>query len=236
MRKKDSLDRFTGANFYTWQTRFKFVLQNKELWKLIITNDEKIPTTREAKALWELSDTKALAIIDLALGDEYLHHISNITTSKLAWEIFDKLFGALGKNSKINLKLQLFKLNMPPGGDFLVHLNTFNGLLSQLASIHAPVDKDDCIALLLKSLPDEYDNIVTTLLNMPALKINDVQSSLMDEYTKKKGTVLEVFSHDNAYFSKSKYKNKAGNKYNKQIKKVCNFCGKDNHVEEECFH
>ena len=139
MGKKDSLDRFTGANFHTWQTRLKFVLQKKELWKLIVTNDEQVPTTREAKAQWELSDTKALAIIALALGDEYLHHISNITTSKLAWEILDKLFGASGKNSKINLKLQLFKLNMPPGGDFLVHLNTLKGLLSQLASINAPV-------------------------------------------------------------------------------------------------
>lgn len=34
-------------------------------------------------------------------------------------------------------------------------------------------------------MPDEYDVIVTTLLNMPTLKLSDVDASIMDEFKKK---------------------------------------------------
>ena len=141
------------------------------------------------------------------------------------------MFGASGKNAKINRKLHLFKLSMNPGGDFPIHLNSFKSLLGQLASIKAPVDPDDSIALLLKSLPEEYEQLVTTLLNMPSLNLNDVESSLMDEYNNKKDkNPLE--SLDSAYYSK--FKTKAGNR-NRDYK-ACGFCGKTNHKEEDCFH
>lgn len=231
MGKKDQIDRFTGSHFHTWQTRMRFLLQKKDLWKLVTTSDENIPISREGKAQWDACNTKALAIMALSLGDEYLHHISSAATTKIAWETLDKLFGATGKNAKINLKLQLYKMNMNPGGDFPIHLNSFKSLLGQLGSIKAPLDEDDSIALLLKSLPEEYENIVTTLLNMPSLTLNDVESSLMDEYNNKKGKFLNE-NIDNAYFTK--FKSKAG--FKKKDYKACGFCGKTNHKEEDCFH
>lgn len=61
-----------------------FVLQKKDLLKVIMTEDDQLHTTRKGKALCELANTKALAFVALALGDEYLHHISNIKSSKLS--------------------------------------------------------------------------------------------------------------------------------------------------------
>lgn len=238
MGQKEKVERFVGRNFHTWQTRLRFLLQKKELWKLVTTAPDQIPVTREAKSLWDLQDTKALAIIALALGDEYLHHISNAESTKSAWDTLDKLFGASGKNAKINLKLQLFRLNMKSGSSFPIHLNEFKSLLGQLASVNKPVDNEDCIALLLKSMPEEYDNIVTTLLNMPSLNLNDVQYSLMDEYNKKQARdTSEDFYQpfEAAHFVKGKkFNNNKG--FNKEQKKGCTFCGKDNHIEENCFH
>ena len=104
-------------------------------------------------------------------------------------------------------------------------------MLGQLGSIKAPIEEEYSIALLLKSLPEEYENIVTILLNMPSLTLNDVESSLMDEYNNKKGKILNE-NFDNAYFSK--FKSKAG--FKKKDNKACGFCGKTNHREEDCFH
>ena len=197
--KKESMERFTGNRFHTWQTRLRFLLQKKELWKVIDTDDALVPITREARAQWDVLDTKTLAIIALNLGDEYLHHISNLSTTKEAWKILNHLFGATGKNAKINLKLQLFKLTLKPGTPFAIHLNDFKGLLTSIASIKATVDEEDSIALLLKSMPEEYDVVVTTLLNMPSLKLQDVVSSLMDEYKKKQRREDEV-TEEHLYF------------------------------------
>ena len=154
-----------------------------------------------------------------------------MSTVKEAWEILDKLFGASGKNAKVNLKLQLFKINMASGGDFAIHLNVFKSLLGQLASIKAPVEVDDSIALLLKSLSDDYENIVTTLLNMPSLTLADVESSLMDDYNNKKFKVQSTIENlDSAYFSKSRIN--TGNRYKEDNKrKPCGFCDRDNHKE-----
>lgn len=86
---------------------------------------------------------------------------------KLLNKIFDNLFKALGENTKISLKLQLFKLGdenyMKSGGKFPIHLNAFKRFQGKLASIKTPTK--DSIALLLKSFLEEYGwNILATLL------------------------------------------------------------------------
>ena len=42
------------------------------------------------------------------------------------------------------------------------HLNTFNDILSQLESIGVKMDDEDKAVTLLCTLPDSYDNLVTT--------------------------------------------------------------------------
>lgn len=80
-------------------------------------------------------------------------NISQVSNAKASWNILNHLFVVTGKNSKINLKLGLFRLTMKSGASFLVHSNKFKGLLSQLASINALVHEEDCVALILKSMP-----------------------------------------------------------------------------------
>ena len=39
--------------------------------------------------------------------------------------------------------------------------------MTQLASVNSPITEEDAMAVLLKSMPDTYDTIVTTLKNLP---------------------------------------------------------------------
>ena len=51
---------------------------------------------------------------------------------------------------------------MKEGAKVSEHLNTFNDILSQLESIGVKMDDEDKAVTLLCTLPDSYDNLVTT--------------------------------------------------------------------------
>ena len=62
------------------------------------------------------------------------------------------------------------------------HLNAFNNLVSELASVDIKIsDEDKCISLLC-SLPDSGDSLVITIgSNATALHFDEIVSSLLTE-------------------------------------------------------
>lgn len=228
-----ALDKFDGSNFHTWQVKVKFHLMREGLWGLIMKTEVK-PSTRDGELQWTKRDEKAFAIIALALSDDYIHHVSDINSAAQAWEDLEKLFGAQAKNAKIALKIQFFSLVMNQGTTLATHINSMRSLMIQLAGIGAEVQEDDAVAVLLKSLRDleEYQNVITTLQNLPDLTLQGVITSLQDEEKKIKRYDL-VHTHA---FAVNKGINKGGQFQNKSKNPMkCNFCGRTNHLEKDCF-
>lgn len=99
----------------------------------------------------------------IGLGDNIIHHISAKTNAKDAWNELDKVFGAKAKNSEISLKIQFYGLNMGFNDSFIEHVSKMKSIMMQLAGIKVPIDEKDAIAVLIKSMPNEFSSIVTTL-------------------------------------------------------------------------
>lgn len=59
--------------------------------------------------------------------------------------------------------------------------------MTQLASIDCKVDDDDAVAVLLKSMPEEYDSLITTLKNLPSPTLEGCISALLEEESKIQG-------------------------------------------------
>ncbi|MCO5570111.1 hypothetical protein L7F22_023827 [Adiantum nelumboides] len=105
-------------------------------------------------------------------------------TAKGTWDELLKLYGATRKHSKIALKIKFFRLEMKLGD----HLSTFifdmKSIMTQLASIDAKVDLDDAIAVLLKSMPLEFDALVRTLTYLPDPTWESCEAALLEEEQK----------------------------------------------------
>ena len=73
----------------------------------------------------------------------------------------------------------MYNLRVKDGDSVTEHLNTFNTMVSQLASVDIKIsDEDKCISLLC-SLPDLWDNLVIAIgSNATALQFDEIVSSL----------------------------------------------------------
>jgi len=67
-----------------------------------------------------------------------------------------------GLSNKLYLKKQLYGLRMKKWTAVLEHLNFFNKVISELLAVDVKIDEEDMTLILLSSLSQSYDHIVTT--------------------------------------------------------------------------
>lgn len=223
MASSKSLDKFNGQGFHTWQTKVKGYLMKKNLWSIVkikVEDETTSVSTRAMTAANQARDEQALGIIITALDDNYIHYVDDAETSSQAWEILEKMFGTKAKHSKISLKMQLYGLKMEPNENVSSLINRLKSLMTQLTYVKAPVDEEDAIAILLKSMPSNFDQIVTVLKEKePIPSMESVINSLQEE---EKKTTNNIYIGEGAFAVHNNMKK-------------CNTCGKTNHATKDCY-
>lgn len=193
----------------------------KNLWGIVKPMDDgEGGTSTRALTVTNIGkDEQALGIIITALDDNYIHYIDDCSTATKAWETLERLFGARAKHSKISLKMQLYGLTKEPNESVAMVINRLKSLMTQLAYVQAPVPDEDAVAILLKAMAPEFDQIVTVLKEKePIPSLESVINSLQEEERK----ISKLF-HEGAYAVP--YNNK----------KKCATCGRTNHLTKDCF-
>lgn len=221
------IEKFTGKNFPTWQTKLRLILMKDGVWNVVCGKDKK-PQSDEKKILhWENLNDKALSLIGLGLGDEVIHHLDFDSTAQELWEKFEGLFGNKVINSKVFLRQEFFKLQMKHEDSLLTHLNHMESLITQLAALKAPVGDDDQVAVLLTSIEEipKYREIIPAL-RVASMSYHDMVAMLLDHERRHIDT-----PDANALFSKGRFPKGKGNF--KPFK--CTYCGKLGHTEDRCF-
>ncbi|MCO5549931.1 hypothetical protein L7F22_003408 [Adiantum nelumboides] len=171
-------------------------------------------------------DEQAQAIIALNLGKGFIHHVATKATAKDMWDDLSNLYGATGKHSKIALKIKLFHLEMKPGDNLSTFISDMKCIMTELASIDAKVDLDDAITVLLKSMPLEFDALVTTLTHLPDPTWESCETALLEEEQKIRrwnggSATTSTLTNEQALYATKVTK--------------CSFCMKKGHTKANCF-
>ena len=237
-----SVERFNGNSSFTlWQRRVKDILVQQGLAKALKGKDAKPETMKDDD--WEELMMKCVSTIRLCIADNIINNVMDEDSASALWEKLEKLYLAKSLTNKLHLKRQLYRLKMDECGSLMEHMNVFNGYLDQLQKVDVKIDEEDKALLLLTSLPDSYDTLVTTLLyGKDTVSLEQVQSSLVSHCTQKRSSfedgesaALAVQSENQGkkFDGRSGWSN--GSISNSRGKGVqCYYCKEFGHVKRDC--
>ncbi|CAL9015226.1 unnamed protein product, partial [Prunus brigantina] len=134
-------------------------------------------------------ESRCVSTIRHCIADNIINNFMDEDSPPALWGKLEKLYIAKSLTNKLHLKRQLYKLKMEEGGNLMDHMNVFNGCIDQLRKVDVKIEEEDKALILLTSLPDSYENLVTTLLyGKDTVSLEQVQTSLVSHDIQKKRT------------------------------------------------
>ena len=132
---------------------------------------------------WSDKNDRALAIIGLGLGDNYIHHLDLNSTADIVWEKINEQFGKDLNNSVVFLKQRFFKMNVLQATSLKNHLQNLSLIIQQLTALKAPPSDDDKKAVLLNSFEESpaHTEILHSLCTSRNMNYEEMVAILIDE-------------------------------------------------------
>ena len=203
-------------------------------------NDRKLRTETTALARWNKSDGKARVRIGLSVEDDQLIHIKSVKTAKQAWTTLKEYHQKATLTSKVLLLKRLCRTVLSDDGNMEAHISGFSHTVNQLTALGTELDDNLLAAMLLGSLPESYDTLITALESRPEKDITSqlIKSKLIDGYKRRKGQkdIRDNLISETAV--KTTYSNNSGQKENninsRQDGRSCYFCKKAGHIKPDC--
>ncbi len=157
------IDKLTINGWAQWKRKVRVYLVAKNLWG-IVSGDEPRPDGDVPQAEWQARENQAMAMIVLSIDNALLYIVEEAETSAECWEALRRHFERAAAASVHHLLSQLIEMKMQSGMMVEAHVKAFYDLCSRLAAINHPIDQQLKITTLLKSLPDTFAIIRTSLM------------------------------------------------------------------------
>ena len=125
-------------------------------------------------------------MICLAVSVPLQIYVRNAKTGKEAWDSLSNRFEEKTLSRKILMRRKLYHARMD-SSNMMDHINNIRTIADQLEGLGDQVAENDLVMVLLSSLPDEYNNLITTLetLEESRLTWEYVRDRLLTEYERR---------------------------------------------------
>ena len=240
---KSPIDRFDGTDYGFWRMQIEDYLYGKELHAPLLGSK---PADMKDED-WTLLDRKALSVIRLSLSRNVAFHTAKAKSTCEALKILSNLYEKPSASNKVHLMRRLFNLKMVESATVAAHLNEFNTITTQLSSVEIEFDDEVKALILLSSLPESWDAVVTAVsasCGKEKLKLDSVRDLVLSEEIRRKQTGTPSGSALNTEIrgrsdsrgrnrgrSKSRNRNQGKKDYSRV---VCWNCDKSGHFQNQC--
>jgi len=177
-------------------------------------------------------ESNCVNTIRLCIADNIINNVIDENSAPALWKKLEKLYLEKSLTMKLNLKQDLYRLKMEDGVNLMEHLNVFKRLRDQLGRVDVKVEEEDLTLLLLTSLPDSFEHMVTTVLyGKDSLQIGEIESALLS-YEKLRRKV-----EDNSGSALLTYdQNQRGRNAVKESSSCSRFKSKDCKKKVQCYN
>lgn len=223
---KIAFDRLNDVNWSTWRFRMELLLMKEDLWMTV--KDPK-PEPEGITSAWNRKDEKARAVIGLALDDSQLIHVMEAVSANDMWEKLKSYHERGSLSNKIHVLRKLCSMRLEENGNLSNHLMEASELVHRLARVGEMLKEHLVVAILLSSLPESYNPLVTALEGRPEndLKVDYVKGKLLDEW-RRKSEKLNENVRENAMKSTLQTENR------RSFIRACYYCGREGHFQRNC--
>lgn len=224
---KITFDRLNDFNWSTWRFRMELMLMREDLWT-IVKNPK--PEVEDITSAWIRKDEKARAMIGLALEDSQLSHIMGTVCAKEMWDVLKGYHERGSLTNKINALRKLCSLRLVEGASMSSHLVEVEELVHRLSRMGEALKEHLVVAIILSSLPESYNPLVTALEGRPEedLKVEYIKGKLLDEWRRK----CESENRNNV--QEKAMKATTFLEYRRNVR-VCHHCKEKGHVWRNCL-
>ena len=219
---KLGIQRLNSNNYDIWKYRVEQFLIREDLWYVI---KDELPAVRTEKQIKD--DARARATIGLLLEDSQLPIIRAAETAKSAWDEIKAYYVKETPRSIVSLIKRLSRTVLTDDGSVEEHLMAMESIFERFNDTDSKVPDTIKVGFLLASLPESYDNFVSSMEARDASRMTVlyVKEMLLNEGVRRKERQIGTASENKALrtFDTSKTK-----------KKTCFYCGKPGHYKRDC--
>jgi len=221
------ITQFAGTNFSIWKFRVETLLIKHNVAHCLT---EKIPTDSTAKATFIEKDTTAIALLVQCVADSHLEYVKDATTAKAIWERLCSTFEPRGTSNKLFLLRKMLTLKFMEGEESIEQfLVRFDELLRKTKVSGCKIEEEMVACLLLLTLPDSYNVVVTAIetLSDDKISVDFVRRRLLDETAKRESCKVELTTSKNLCIDAAAFESSSST-----IK--CFYCKRSGHKKFQC--
>ena len=232
------IEKLTGENYHNWKFQMKMCLIGKDLWE-IVTGTEVLAegASAQEQRSFRKRENQALACVCLSVATSLQIYVRSAKSSKEAWDNLASHFEEKSLSKKIFYRRKLYSARMEKGTNMVTHINYVKTLSEHLESVDDPIAEKDLVIILISSLPDEYNYLITALETIAEDKLtwNYVRDRLIHEFDKiQNGKVGKENPTQEALISSRGQEQRKPRALD--LKKItCHYCKKKGHFARDCF-
>jgi gag-polypeptide of LTR copia-type len=176
------VEKLNHDNYSSWAFRMALLLEHHGCDGILSEQG----TT--AEAAWNKLQRKALGIIVLSVERNQEPFIKSCKTGTEAWNALKEQHQHVTLGAKIRTMRKVFRTKLQVGNSMKEHLNKFTLHIDELRELGEDFKEQIQVAILLSSLNDEYNTVVTGMESWEESKLNlkTVKAKLIDEWERKK--------------------------------------------------
>ena len=182
------IEKLDGDNYNSWKFNMKLLLMSNDLYGFIDGSEvAPVPTDtdkmeKEIK-LYKSRSQKAFSTIALSIDKQLQVHVRNTLCPKTAWNSLKSHFEFVSVTQIVRVWRSFFAATMKESTDLVDHITYMTEMAEQLREVKEEIDSKKFAVVLLGSLPDSYDNFMTSLNARDAenLTWEQIKPALMEE-------------------------------------------------------
>ena len=155
---------------------------------------------------------QAYSLIALSIESSLQIHISSLTTPREAWNELKEHFEFVSVTQIVRLYKRFYSARLEENGDMMKHITEMTEMAEQLKEMHEEVSSKKFAIVILGSLPDSYDNFLTSMNARSAddLDWGTVKSLLMEEHLKRQDKEKRKVEDEALFSSGNNFRNNRG--------------------------